>query len=69
MQQCFGFLYYTELFGAVVFSFILAVVYEGLKMVKDILIKRSKRYLYAQSQCDGKSPCNDIKIATSIRHR
>ena len=62
-------IYYTELFGAVVFSFILAVVYEGLKMVKDLLIKRSKRYLYTQSQCNGKSPCNDIKIVTSIHHR
>ena len=40
----FIYLHCTELFGAMVFSFFLAVLYEGLKTLKDLLAKKMNTF-------------------------
>ncbi|CAI7996638.1 High affinity copper uptake protein 1 [Geodia barretti] len=39
-----------ELVGAIVFSFALAVVYEGLKTVRNMVAKKTKHFLYQPNQ-------------------
>ena len=40
----------AELVGAIVFSFALAVVYEGLKTVRNMVAKKTKHFLYQPNQ-------------------
>lgn len=56
----------AELVGAIVFSFVLAVLFEGLKTVRDMVSEKTKRFLYQpHHECSKMAD----EIRPSIPHR